>query len=65
MDLSGKVFVIGIVLGWCFVGNVALLGMIDVIIVIENSNIGMVGFVLIEVGGFGFFLSEEVGFIDV
>jgi len=64
-DLSGKVPVIGIVSGRCFAGNAALLGMTDVIIATENSNIGMAGPALIEAGGLGSFSPEEVGPIDV
>ncbi len=64
-ELSGKVPVIGIVSGRCFAGNAALLGMADVIIATENSNIGMAGPALIEAGGLGSFTPEQVGPIDV
>ena len=64
-ELSGKVPVVGIVSGRCFAGNAALLGMADVIIATENSNIGMAGPALIEAGGLGVFTPEQVGPIEV
>jgi acetyl/propionyl-CoA carboxylase alpha subunit/enoyl-CoA hydratase/carnithine racemase len=64
-ELSGKVPVVGIVSGRCFAGNAALLGMADVVIATENSNIGMAGPALIEAGGLGVFTPEQVGPIDV
>jgi len=63
--LSGKVPTVGIVSGYCFAGNAALLGCCDVIIATENSNIGMGGPVMIEGGGLGSFRPEEIGPIDV
>jgi len=64
-ELSGKVPVVGVVSGRCFAGNAALLGMADVIIASEDSNIGMGGPALIEAGGLGSFTPEQVGPIDV
>ncbi|RLU03636.1 MAG: carbamoyl-phosphate synthase large subunit [Ketobacter sp.] len=64
-ELSGKVPVVSIVSGRCFAGNAVLLGMADVIIATENSNIGMAGPALIEAGGLGRFTPEEVGPIHV
>ncbi len=64
-ELSGQVPVVGVVSGRCFAGNAALLGMADVIIATENSNIGMAGPALIEAGGLGSFAPEDVGPIDV
>lgn len=64
-ELSGRVPLIGVVSGRCFAGNAALLGMVDVVIATENSNIGMSGPALIEAGGLGTFTPEEVGPIDV
>ncbi len=64
-QLSGRVPVIGIVSGRCFAGNAALLGMADVIIATEDSNIGMAGPALVEAGGLGAFTPEEIGPIDV
>jgi acetyl-CoA carboxylase carboxyltransferase component len=63
--LSGTVPVIGVVSGYCFAGNAALLGCCDVIIATGNSNIGMGGPVMIEGGGLGVFKPEEVGPMDV
>lgn len=59
--LSGKVPLVGIVSGYCFAGNAALLGCCDVIIAAENANIGMGGPVMIEGGGLGTFRPEEIG----
>ncbi|RLT93807.1 acetyl-CoA carboxylase family protein [Ketobacter sp.] len=64
-ELSGTVPVIGIVSGRCFAGNAVLLGMADVIIATDNSNIGMAGPALIEAGGLGTFTPEQVGPIQV
>lgn len=63
--LSGLVPVIGINSGRCFAGNAALLGCCDVIIATRNSNIGMGGPAMIEGGGLGVFLPEEVGPMSV
>lgn len=60
-SLSGKIPLVGIVSGFCFAGNAALLGCCDVIIAAENSNIGMGGPVMIEGGGLGKFAPEEIG----
>lgn len=46
--LSGLVPTIGIVSGYCFAGNAALLGQSDVIIATNNSNIGMAGPAMVE-----------------
>ncbi|WP_081963043.1 carboxyl transferase domain-containing protein [Desulfosporosinus sp. HMP52] len=63
--LSGKAPLVGIVAGYCFAGNAALLGCCDVIIATENSNIGMGGPAMIEGGGLGVVKPEEIGPIDV
>lgn len=63
--LSGKVPLVGIVSGYCFAGNAALLGCCDVIIATRNANIGMGGPVMIEGGGLGRFAPEEIGPVDV
>ncbi len=63
--LSGKAPMVGIVSGYCFAGNAALLGCCDVIIGTRNANIGMGGPVMIEGGGLGSFRPEEIGPIDV
>jgi acetyl-CoA carboxylase carboxyltransferase component/biotin carboxyl carrier protein len=64
-ELSGRVPILGIVSGRCFAGNAALLGLADVIIATDNSNIGMAGPALIAAGGLGSFTPEEIGPIDV
>lgn len=63
--LSGKVPMIGIVSGYCFAGNAALLGCCDVIIATRNANIGMGGPVMIEGAGLGSFRPEDIGPIEV
>jgi len=63
--LSGHVPVVGVLSGYCFAGNAALLGCCDVIIAAKNSNIGIGGPVMIEGGGIGVFKPEEVGPMDV
>lgn len=63
--LSGRVPMIGLVSGYCFAGNAALLGCCDVIIAAQNANIGMGGPVMIEGGGLGVFKPEEVGPMEV
>ena len=59
--LSGLVPRIGIVSGYCFAGNAALLGSSDVVIATRNANIGMGGPAMIEGGGLGSFRPEEIG----
>ena len=63
--LSGLVPLIGVVSGYCFAGNAALLGQCDVIIATKNSYIGMAGPAMIEGGGLGVFKPEEIGPISV
>lgn len=59
--LSGRVPVIGVVHGYCFAGNAALVGCSDVIIATRASNLGMGGPAMIEGGGLGVFRPEEIG----
>ena len=59
--LSGLVPLVGIVAGYCFAGNAALLGCCDVVIATEDSSIGMGGPAMIEGGGLGVFEPGEVG----
>jgi acetyl/propionyl-CoA carboxylase alpha subunit len=59
--LSGLVPVIGIVSGYCFAGNAAMLGCCDVIIATNNASIGMGGPAMIEGGGLGVYHPAEVG----
>lgn len=63
--LSGLVPLVGVTGGRCFAGNAALLGLCDVIIATEDSNIGMGGPVMVEGGGLGVYRPEEIGPIDV
>ena len=59
--LSGLVPLVGVVSGYCFAGNAALLGCCDVIIATRNASIGMGGPAMIEGGGLGVYRPEEVG----
>jgi acetyl/propionyl-CoA carboxylase alpha subunit/acetyl-CoA carboxylase carboxyltransferase component len=59
--LSGHVPLVGVVSGYCFAGNAALLGCCDVIIATKNASIGMGGPAMIEGGGLGVYRPEEVG----
>lgn len=63
--LSGRVPLVGVVAGYCFAGNAAILGCCDVIIATRDSTIGMGGPVMIEGGGLGNFTPEEVGPVEV
>jgi acetyl-CoA carboxylase carboxyltransferase component len=63
--LSGLVPLVGIVSGYCFAGNAALLGCCDVVIATEDSSIGMGGPAMIEGGGLGVFEPGDVGPIDI
>ena len=59
--LSGLVPVVGVVSGYCFAGNAAMLGVCDVIIATRNASIGMGGPAMIEGGGLGVYHPAEVG----
>lgn len=59
--LSGLVPVVGVVSGYCFAGNAAMLGCCDVIIATGNASIGMGGPAMIEGGGLGVYHAAEVG----
>uniref|UniRef100_A0A8J4HBR9 acetyl-CoA carboxylase n=1 Tax=Acidicaldus sp. TaxID=1872105 RepID=A0A8J4HBR9_9PROT len=63
--LSGAAPLIGVVSGFCFAGNAALLGCCDVIIATKDASIGMGGPAMIEGGGLGVFRPEEVGPVTV
>lgn len=63
--LSGRVPLVGVVAGYCFAGNAALLGCCDVVIATEDSSIGMGGPAMIEGGGLGVHEPVEVGPIAV
>lgn len=64
-QLSGQVPLVGVVAGRCFAGNAVLLGTCDVIIAVEDANIGMGGPAMIEGGGLGVFRPEDIGPLDV
>ena len=51
----------GVVSGYCFAGNAAMLGCCDVIIATKNASIGMGGPAMIEGGGLGVYHPAEVG----
>ncbi len=59
--LSGLVPIVGVVSGYCFAGNAAMLGCCDVIIATKNASIGMGGPAMIEGGGLGVYHPAEVG----
>ena len=59
--LSGLVPLVGVVSGYCFAGNAALLGCCDVIIATKNASIGMGGPAMIEGGGLGVVAPGAVG----
>ena len=63
--MSGLVPRVGVVSGYCFAGNAALLGCCDVIIATRNSSIGMAGPAMIEGGGLGVYKPAEVGPVEV
>ena len=63
--LVGKVPLIGVVSGYCFAGNAALIGACDVIIATSGSSLGMGGPAMIEGGGLGVYAPQEVGPMDV
>ncbi len=59
--LSALVPTVGIVNGFCFAGNAALLGCCDAIVATEDASMGMGGPAMIEGGGLGSFRPEEIG----
>lgn len=59
--LSGKVPLVGIVSGFAFAGNAALLGCCDVIIATESASYGMGGPAMVEGGGLGVYPAHEIG----
>ncbi|MEY4606781.1 MAG: hypothetical protein RLY45_1541, partial [Actinomycetota bacterium] len=63
-ELSGLVPLVGVVSGYCFAGNAALLGCCDVVIATAGSNIGMGGPAMIEGGGLGVYRPGEIGPVD-
>tara|TARA_B100002003_G_scaffold47387_1_gene42707 strand:- start:5448 stop:8852 length:3405 start_codon:yes stop_codon:yes gene_type:complete len=63
--LSGLVPLIGVNSGYCFAGNVVLLGACDVIIATKDSSLGIGGPAVIEGGGLGAYAPNEVGPISI
>ena len=63
--LSGLVPVIGVNSGYCFAGNVVLLGACDVIIATKDSSLGVGGPAVIEGGGLGAYSPGEVGPVSI
>ena len=62
---SGLVPIVGITSGFCFAGNVVLLGACDVIIATKDSSIGVGGPAMIEGGGLGAYAPGEVGPVSI
>ena len=63
--LSGLVPLVGVTSGYCFAGNVVLLGACDVIIATKDSSIGIGGPAVIEGGGLGVYAPAEVGPVSI
>jgi acetyl-CoA carboxylase carboxyltransferase component len=59
--LAGRVPTVGVVSGYCFAGNAALVGVCDVVIATEGSSLGMGGPAMIEAGGLGTVEPGDVG----
>lgn len=62
---SGLVPIVGVTAGFCFAGNVVLLGACDVIIATKDSSLGIGGPAMIEGGGLGAYAPEEVGPVSI
>ena len=63
--LSGLVPLVGVTSGYCFAGNVVLLGACDVIIATKDSSLGIGGPAVIEGGGLGAYAPAEVGPVSI
>ena len=63
--LSGLVPIVGVNSGYCFAGNVVLLGACDVIIATRDSSLGVGGPAMIEGGGLGAYAPGEVGPVSI
>jgi acetyl-CoA carboxylase carboxyltransferase component len=63
--LSGLVPLVGVNSGYCFAGNVVLLGACDVIIATKDSSLGIGGPAVIEGGGLGAYAPAEVGPVSI
>ncbi|MEM7001863.1 MAG: carboxyl transferase domain-containing protein [Pseudomonadota bacterium] len=62
---SGLVPIVGVNSGFCFAGNVVLLGACDVIIATRDSSLGIGGPAMIEGGGLGVYAPGEVGPVSI
>ena len=62
---SGLVPIVGVTSGFCFAGNVVLLGACDVIIATQDSSLGIGGPAMIEGGGLGAYAPGEVGPVSI
>ena len=63
--LSGLVPLVGVNSGYCFAGNVVMLGACDVIIATKDSSLGIGGPAVIEGGGLGAYAPDEVGPVNI
>ncbi|MEZ6011620.1 MAG: carboxyl transferase domain-containing protein [Hyphomonas sp.] len=63
--LKNEVPIVGVVSGYCFAGNAALVGCADALIATRNSSIGMGGPAMIEGGGLGTVAPEDIGPADM
>ncbi|PRZ40867.1 acetyl/propionyl-CoA carboxylase alpha subunit [Antricoccus suffuscus] len=59
--MVGKVPIVGVVAGYSFAGNAALVGSCDVVIATKDSSIGMGGPAMIEGGGLGVHDPRDIG----
>eukprot|EP00924_Labyrinthula_sp_SR-Ha-C_P003239 augustus_masked-scaffold_15-processed-gene-3.37-mRNA-1 protein AED:0.04 eAED:0.06 QI:0/-1/0/1/-1/1/1/0/1191 len=62
--LKGKVPMIGLVSGYCFAGNAALLGSCDIIIGTKGANLGMAGPAMISGGSMGKVSPNDLGPVE-
>lgn len=62
---SGLVPIVGVNSGYCFAGNVVLLGACDVVIATQDSSMGIGGPAMIEGGGLGAYAPDEVGPVSI
>lgn len=62
---SALVPIVGVASGYCFAGNVVLLGACDVIIATQDSSLGIGGPAMIEGGGLGAYAPDQVGPVSI
>ena len=63
--MAGKVPIIGVVAGYSFAGNAALVGACDIVIATKGSSLGMGGPAMVEGGGLGVHHPADIGPMDV